>query len=523
MNRRNFLIKSALSSLVFALPGFSKSKKDIRPNIIIICTDDQGYGQLSVFRDQFTDKELNPEAATKRYTCNIEKAMEAAGKATPNIGLLASEGIRFTDAYTASPLCGPSRAALLTSRYPQRYGIYCNADINDGLPVSETILAELLKKEGYKNAMIGKWHLGKRTIEKLPVQTRDYHKNSITGCIKEHHPLNRGFHYYFGFNSSGTTYYDSPSLFRNFEQVKAKEYITDEFTSEAVSFIQQNKENPFFLYLAYSAPHIPLEEEAPGKYLKRFSTGNKEVDNYYASIAAVDDGIGAIMAELKKQILDDNTIIFFLSDNGSVVDAPLPLNGPFRGYKGQLWQGGCRIPMIMRFPKNFIKNRTYKNPVSAMDIMPTALAAAGCAVPDVLQLDGVNLIPFLDEKENNVPHKNLFWAGPNGLHWGEENKLFWEQYHDYIIGKNEKAPKSEYSDNSPGITGVRSGAYMLRYLSDRKKYQLFNIDIDPAERHNVAESNQELVKKLKEEYTPWIRNMKKPNKWDENLWRCLME
>jgi uncharacterized sulfatase len=493
------------------------------PNIIVIFTDDQGYGQLKTFSDCFSPATLNPMGPTERYSCDVERAVAAAKKAMPNLDALAEGGVRFTHAYAASPLCGPSRVALMTGIYPQRYGVYCNIDLDEGLTDEATLLPALLKQKGYKNGMIGKWHIGKTTTEKLPIKTRDHHKNAINGCIKAHNPINRGFDYYFGFNVAGTNYYNSVDLFRNYSHTEAKGYLTEQFTYEALSFIEKNKTQPFFLCLAYNAPHVPLHEYAPLKYLERFDTGNLQVDNYYAYLAAVDDGIGEVVEKLKKLGIYKDTFIFFASDNGAVIDSPQPANGSFKGFKGQLWQGGIRVPMIAHWSGVMPENKTFEHPVSVMDIMPTALSAADIKITEKIHIDGVNLLPFLQGEKNEWSGRYLFFAGPQVLHWAEESKEFWKQDYQYIRYKRKTKPRRKFKYNNAAVWwAVRYGKWLLWYDVQENKYILNNVPGKGIEKRNLAYQYPQVVKRLTKRYGEWIQQMKKPEVWAEEKWKKLL-
>ncbi len=477
------------------------------PNIIVVLVDDQGFGQLPIYSDEYPDEMLFLTKNTERYRCDEQKARAAANKAMPNLQKLASNGVTFMNAHVTSPVCGPSRAALMTGRYQQRFGIYDNCDLaKAGVPLSETLLPALLQKKGYRTAMIGKWHLGKTTRKPLPVQTNDYHKNATVGCIPEHNPINRGFDHYFGFNSSGTTYYDSPSLFRGVENVKAEGYITDEFTDDAVRFIAESGDDPFFVYLAYSAPHIPLEASAPSAY-QRFDTGNREVDNYYATLAAVDDGLGKIIATLEQMGQLDHTLIFYLSDNGAVIDSPQPMNGPFRGNKGHFHLGGMQVPMVAHWPGTLAPAK-YEPRVASIDVMPTVLAAAGIPLP--ANIDGVNLRPHLASGSN--PHEALFWAGPEIMHWSEDNKEFWRDYWEYVTERTDDAP------SSPNKAGDASWAVMkepwlLRCNEVTGAIELFNIQNDVGEQTEAAVRHPEVVEALRNDYKQWASSLEKPLVW----------
>ncbi len=485
-----------------------------RLNIIVVLVDDQGFGQLPVYSDDYPDEMLFLTKNTERYKCDEQRAKAAAEACMPNLNKLAGNGVTFMNAHVTSPVCGPSRAALMTGRYQQRFGVYDNCDLAQaGVPLSETMLPARLQKEGYRTAMIGKWHLGKTTKTPLPVQTHDYHKNATIGCIPEHNPINRGFDHYFGFNSSGTTYYDSPSLFRGLENVKAEGYATDEFTDDAVRFIEESGDNPFFVYLAYSAPHIPLEVSAPEKY-QRFDTGNREVDNYYATLAAVDDGLGKIIATLEQKGQLDNTLVFYLSDNGAVIDSPQPMNGPFRGNKGNFHLGGMQVPMVAHWPGKLAPAK-YEPRVASIDVMPTALAAAGVELPG--NLDG---IPMFGKTADS--HETLFWAGPEIMHWSEDSKEFWRDYWEYVTERTDDAPTSPLKAGDASWA-VMKGPWLLRCNEVTGMIELFNIQDDVGEQTEVAARHPEVVESLRNDYKQWASGLGKPLVWSQTQYNRLVE
>ncbi|HAJ4825275.1 TPA: sulfatase-like hydrolase/transferase [Escherichia coli] len=322
-----------------------------KPNIIVLTMDDLGYGQLPFDKGSFDPKTMENREVVDTYKIGIDKAIEAAQKSTPTLLSLMDEGVRFTNGYVAHGVSGPSRAAIMTGRAPARFGVYSNTDAQDGIPLTETFLPELFQNHGYYTAAVGKWHLSK--ISNVPVpedkQTRDYHDNFTTFSAEEWQPQNRGFDYFMGFHAAGTAYYNSPSLFKNRERVPAKGYISDQLTDEAIGVVDRAKtlDQPFMLYLAYNAPHLPNDNPAPEQYQKQFNTGSQTADNYYASVYSVDQGVKRILEQLKKNGQYDNTIILFTSDNGAVIDGPLPLNGAQKGYKSQTYPGGTHTPMFM--------------------------------------------------------------------------------------------------------------------------------------------------------------------------------
>jgi uncharacterized sulfatase len=479
IRRRELLGSIAGAAAALGLPPRCPGAGEKRPNLILVLMDDLGYGQFGPNSDMFDLNQLNPVA--------VERAGSAAGPAValaqakaaiPNLSRLAAEGTRFTDAYVACPLCAPSRTAILTGRYPQRFGIYVNEDINQaGVPREQLLLPKLLQKSGYATAAIGKWHLANLRTGMDPG----------TG----QHPLDRGFDYFFGFNAPGTSYYESEILWRNREPAPAKGYTTEQFTDEAIGFIRRSKGKPFFLYLPFNAVHGPLGRPAPDKYQQRFTTGDKRMDNFYAYLNAADEGVGRIRQVLEEQGEEKNTMIFVLSDNGAPGGSPLPSNGPFLGFKGQVWQGGLRIPMLAWGAGRVAAGQVCREPVISMDILPTALAAAGVEAPGGNAIDGTSLLPLL-RGERQRPHAALFWAGQLSQRWAG--------------GKGDR--------DEPAAWAVRKGRWMLRYWSHLKRYELYDLDADRGERRDISAAHPETVRELKAEYAAWFKGIVKPLGWD---------
>ncbi len=365
-------------------PNSQAQEKRTSPNLIIILADDLGYADVG-----FNGCKDIP---------------------TPNIDRISQNGVRFTNGYVSYCVCGPSRAGLMTGRYQDRFGysrnpLYAPNDPQMGLPLSEETLADVLGKANYKSLAIGKWHLGAH--ESL-------------------HPLKRGFNDFYGFLGGGHQYfpenltlndpyeakneYDSykTKLLRNLERVVAKEYLTDAFSREAVSYIEKNKDHPFFIYLAYNAPHSPLQ--ATKKYLDRFShlpEGKRKT--YAAMVSAVDDGVGQVLSKLKELKIMDNTIVVFLSDNGGPENDNGSDNGILRGQKSDLFEGGIRVPFAMQWPEKIKAGTVYDHPVISLDIFATIVAQTKAPVKTKNALDGVNLIPYLTGERSGEPHDYLFW------------------------------------------------------------------------------------------------------------------
>lgn len=381
--------------LILSLGGCIKpnvqqtTQEDEKPNVIVILTDDQGYGDVS-FNGS---KEIN----------------------TPHIDRIANEGVKFNNGYVTYAVCGPSRMGLITGRYQDRFGagrnpLFAPNDITQGLPLSEETIATVLGREGYKSIALGKWHLG---------------------AHKALRPLKRGFTEFFGFLTGGHRYFPedwtlsdvsqvksqfdayNTKLLKNNTRVEETEYLTDALSREAVHFIDQNADDPFFMYLAYNAPHEPLQ--ATEKYLKRFENiKDKKRRTYLAMVSAVDDGVGSILAKLEEKGIDENTMIFFLSDNGGSRKNGSS-NGDLKDWKGSLYEGGIHVPFAMRWPKMIKEGTEYSPMVSSLDIMATAVNYANATPNNAL--DGVNIVPFICGEKEGFPHESLVWRKFDSEHY----------------------------------------------------------------------------------------------------------
>ena len=355
------------------------------PNLVVILTDDQGYQDVGF--NGCTDIP------------------------TPHIDSIASQGARFGQGYVSFPVCGPSRAGLLTGRYQDRFGFTTNPTIDPtnpiaGIPLEEENMAEVLRKAGYKSAIIGKWHMGSHPV---------------------HHPLNRGFDHFFGFLSGGHNYdpkeltlnsldevtqiweWYRTRIMRDHERIDIDDYLTDELTDAATAFIDKHacSDDPFFVYLAYNAPHTPLQ--ATEKYLSRFThIENKQRRTYAAMVSSVDDGVGRVMETLRKHGIEEDTIVVFLSDNGGAKNNG-SINAPLRGKKGDAFEGGIRVPFAMQWKGTIPSGIDFPYPVISLDIMGTITELAGVEIAKERPLDGVNLVPYLTGEKKGRPHEVLFW------------------------------------------------------------------------------------------------------------------
>jgi arylsulfatase A-like enzyme len=366
---------------LFAQIGAAKVEK---PNMIVIMCDDLGYADVG-----FNGCKDIP---------------------TPHIDSIARNGVRCTNGYVAYSVCGPSRAGFMTARYPQRFGFernpqYQPQDPDMGLTREENTIAELLRPAGYHSGIIGKWHLGAH--------------------IPTSHPMKRGFDEFYGHLGGGHVYFpekltirrsqdakgESESyrtwLMKNFEPVPPRKYLTDDFSDEAVSFVERNRDWPFFLFLSYNAPHTPLE--ATEKYLNRFSDiQDPKRKTYAAMVSAVDDGVGRVLKEVRRHGLEEKTIICFLSDNGGPTSKNASRNNPLRGDKGDAWEGGFRVPFALQWKGRLPQGTDYPKPVSALDLGGTVVALSGAEVPKGKPLDGVNLIPYLTGENKGAPHEAIY-------------------------------------------------------------------------------------------------------------------
>jgi arylsulfatase A-like enzyme len=356
-----------------------------RPNILVILSDDQGYADAG-----FQGCKDIP---------------------TPNLDRLASQGLRCTNGYVTHAFCSPSRAGLLTGRYQQRFGhennpFYDPNDHREGLPLTEKLLPEYLGQAGYVTGWIGKWHLG---------------------AAPEFSPLKRGFVETFGFIGGGHRYQNwkvKPSaeylvpIERNGQPVDVTEHLTVAFGHEAAHFIERHKAEPWFLYLAFNAPHTPLEP-TPERLAKFASIEDPKRRAYAAQVSLLDDAIGDTLAALRDTDQQKRTLVFFFSDNGGPVGALSngSSNGPLRAGKGTVYEGGIRVPFVVSWPGHLPAGCDYDLPVSSLDVLPTAMALAGAPLPTDRVFDGVDLLPFLSGANPGRPHDHLFWRLGGGAHF----------------------------------------------------------------------------------------------------------
>ncbi|MCC7492222.1 MAG: sulfatase-like hydrolase/transferase [Fimbriimonadaceae bacterium] len=438
LDRRSFLQLTAAGAGLAAAGGL-RGQAPRRPNVVVIVTDDQGSADVGF-----------------RGCRDIP---------TPHLDSLAANGVVCRQAYVSHPFCSPTRAGLLTGRYQQRFGHENNpawlpADTVAGLPVDQVTLADTLRGAGYATGAVGKWHLG------------------AAPCF---HPLRRGFQEYFGIRGGGHDYFRQQltgeareyliPLDRNGESVAETEYLTDAFSREAGAFVDRHAAEPFFLYLAYNAPHTPLQ--APPEDLARFAAiADPKRRTYAAMLSRVDAGVGRLLATLRaRQVLQDTLIVYF-SDNGGPLGEKGNASGnaPLRAGKGSCYEGGVRTPWAMQWPARLTAGRVYDQPVISLDVFATAAAAAGAKVPHAI--DGVDLLPHLTGANPAPPHERLHWrSGPSwALREGD-----WK-----VVKPGQGAP------------------------------QLFDLAADPAESRDLAAAQPERLARLTATHDAWNAELRAP-------------
>ena len=436
-----------LAAGLLALPAAAN-----KPNVIVFLSDDVGYGEYG-------------------FQGNAEIP-------TPNIDAIARNGVRFTSGYVSGPYCSPTRAGLLTGRYQTRFGHEFNgggpAGGKDfGLPTSEKTIADRLKELGYATACVGKWHLG--------------HGPQFIATA-------RGFDEFYG-TVANTPYLNPPNFIdtrKSPDITPVKDdafYTTDAYADRAVDWIDKQKGKPFFLYLPFNAQHAPLQ--APPKYLDRFKhIAHEERRKFAAVMSAKDDAVGKVMARVKEMGQEENTLVFFFSDNGGPTMRGTTINGssnaPLRGSKRQTWEGGIRVPFIIQWKGHLAAGTTDARPIIQLDVLPTALAAAGADAGKAPALDGVDLLPFLTGKAKGAPHETLYWrlGGMMAIRHGE-----W---------KLVKTRAGAFVDHDPAV------------LSDLTGAELYNLADDVGESKNLAAVRPDKVKELSERWQQWNRQLAKP-------------
>ena len=458
------MYRRLLAGLVALFVTFSAWSAD-RPNILLVYMDDVGKAWLPPYAERLSEEDVEAfvvnyyaHARGKLWPIDVDRHIEAARTAMPFLESLAQQGMVFDQAFATSSLCAPSRAGLMAASYQQRFGLYSNNDaVESGFPIDQPMLVESLRDAGYATAMIGKWHLARhdqriraeamRQLKARQHKEKDLTLNAIlddmayrSSSAAGQHPLDRGFDYYFGFNSHDDRYYGSKYLWENHEQVPTRpkdEYLTDVLTDRAIDFINRSVEadEPFFVYFAPLSVHGPMQP-SPQEYQQYFDTGVAFSDSYAGHMRGVDESLKRIYDNLEKKEVAANTLLIFSADNGQTYYSVPPYNAPYRGGKGTGWLGGSGVPLIVYMPPRIKPGNTLEL-ISTIDILPTVLDIAG--VPYDHSVDGLSFQDFLVGQAPRGPRELLYSAGLQSTEWS----------HGYAMAER-KGDRNSLSRSMPG-------------------------------------------------------------------------
>ena len=505
--------------------GSALIAEDSRPNVLLILSDDQGYCELGSFL-KFADPDtLQPQKKeqlvemlqTAEGRDAVQACYDAVRKATTNLDAIAEKGVRFTNFY-AAPTCGPSRASLMTAKYPQRFGAYSNPELSDGqgVPASVGFPAQAFADAGYRTGSFGKWHLGRKAGQ---------------------HPNYRGFDTYFGYDRAHTDKYDSPHLYRNRKKAKAEGWLCDQMTEEALGFLDscEADEKPFFIYFALSEPKPP-SPLPPQRYMDAIDSGSYVLDSHFGSLYGMDYNVGRLLEKIEAMGATENTMILFASDNGlnngiwreppdyrkkdkmkpihkaALPRVPIPGNGPFRGAKWSAREGGVRTPMFAYVPGGIAGESMALQHI--MDLVPTALDYAG--IETDLPIDGISFLPQLKGESKGDPKRTIFWAHldaiPMALDGHPELQAMEQEF---------KSKKRKHTDYFASWY-VRSGKWkLIGWNSDAPL--LFDVSADPGEYNNLAAQYPEVVSDLHKEFSKWMLTTEQPYVGNKEIWQRFFQ
>ena len=513
-----------------------------KPNVVLILLDDVGTGWLPPYAERITEADVEEvivadysKKRNRQKPVDVQKHIVAARSCMPFLSSLAKDGAVFDRAFATANLCAPSRAGMLTGSFQQQWGAYSNIDIDDhGIPADRTVLAEPLKAAGYRCAMIGKWHVGPKQDslkekvwveqmgETLPIHP--YYKgrwkemrpllakNGYSSSVAEgHHPFDRGFDTYFGYNSHGDKYYESETLWEGWERVPkrpAGEFLTDLFNEKACSFIDASlkEKKPFFLYYAPKTLHGAILPP-PEHYSSKFDTGIKFSNDYAGHLLALDEGIRQIFQTLEKHGQADNTLFILSCDNGCVNYNVPPHNAPNRGGKGTGWLGGINVPLMMHKP-GLVKPGFRDGIVSLADIMPTILEAADLPVPQ--GIDGRSLVSYLNGSAKQGPRKSLVSCGLHASDWS----WFYEGNGERNQQDRRKAPlyvwRIEDDKVLMHITETKAGLYKSLPDGIPARTMFYDLSTDRHQLKDSSGSYPEQVGRFDQGINQWLGGMETP-------------
>jgi uncharacterized sulfatase len=536
---------------LFLLEGLQESKASEKPNIVFVMMDDFGFGQFAPHNHNLEVEDFDPlllEHVREHNDYNPQNALRMSKRAVPTLSRMTRQGVMFTNAFTSSNLSAPSRMGIATGIHQNRWGIYRNIDCEAHGLKPGSHLAEQLKKTGYATAHIGKWHIGSRNRrivadtlskhnlpdtlsywqvrQKYPALAENLKNNGYMGSVVDaHHPLNNGFDYYFGYNMWESPFYNATNVWENFKPAgRLEKYNTDLFTDKAMNFIRKSikDDKPFYVQLHYHAVHAPLEPKAPDKYYNHFHSDSHVLNNFYAHVYAVDQSIHRIEQYLKERGMAENTLIVFTSDNGGAVGGRscLPGNAPYVGQKGMYFQGGIRVPLIFYWPEGIHQRKVNHQLVSAMDILPTAIDAAGGKIPE--DIDGKSLLPYLRGKSREPVRDHLVWSGIHARAWAFMSHMSF-------------LPHLEAREKAPSAWAVVKKNYILRYIASVPPelwkdfpegrdpvFELYNYNNDPQETKNLIDEEKPIVKDLQNIWHKRASSYPPPVRWNREKWEAIM-
>ncbi len=430
---------SVASIVAMLCCGLSAACAASRPNVILIMTDDQGWGDVGFHGNPV----LN----------------------TPNLDALAKQSLELTR-FHVCPVCSPTRASLMTGRYNYRTGAIDTYLGRSTMVAEEVTLAEMFGEAGYHTGIFGKWHLG----DNYPSRPNDQgFEESL---------VHRGGGMVQPADPPGGSYFD-PILVHNGQNEQTRGYCTDVFTDAAIRFVERCGDEPFFVYLPYNCPHTPLE--VPESYLERYQNKglNDATARIYGMVANIDDNVGKLLARLATLELDDNTIVIFITDNGPQQDR---YNGPLRQRKGSVYDGGIRVPCLIRWPGHFEAGATNDQVAAHIDLAPTLLAVCGIETPQGVRFDGVNLLDVLTGKQERLDDRYLFFQWHRGDEPVRYRACAVRGPRFKLLQAEGRGPKSDFSP----------------------RWELFDVQADPGESTNLAEKHPDVVKKMKAAYDRWF-------------------
>ncbi|WP_406683787.1 arylsulfatase [Seonamhaeicola sp. MEBiC1930] len=458
---KHFIYIAVVFLVLGSCSEVKKTEEVSKPNVILIITDDQGFGDLGYYG--------NPHIKT------------------PVLDSLAKRSVRFDD-FLVNPVCAPTRSSIMTGKYCMSTGVHDTYRGGAMMATSEVTIAEILQESGYKTGMIGKWHLGDNYPMRPQDQGFEYTLNHLSGGIGQYgdwpNTLKRDSSYF------------NPILWKNGKQLQTKGYCTDVFTEAAMNYVEEHKEDPFFLYLSYNAPHGPLQ--LPQKYYDMYKDvdidkglidegvpypnvtdhSRKNSRKVYGMVTNIDDNLRLLFNKLQDLGIDENTLVIFMTDNGP--QHPRYIAG-MRGRKGSVFQGGVRVPSFWYYPKAFKDSRDIKTTAAHYDILPTLVEFTGAKMPEELSIEGQSLLPLLTRETDTLSQRYIsrYWARTAPVRYRNVSTRK-ENMKLVGVGKDEEG---------------------------NDKFQLFDLTNDPYERNDISEGNGKLVAELKTEMDRWLENM----------------